>query len=120
MLEESISFVRSILSAPQFVLAEHFFKPCYYDPFLNNSLHGSLHQHPWSVAVDITIVVILHCTVNKRTECEPSQFLCVFCARFESVCQLLTGITVPHFFGFPSPSNKAGWAFTVNCSGINN
>ena len=31
--------------------------------------------------------------------------------------------SVPHFFcplPSPSPSNKAGWAFTVNCSGIIN
>ena len=46
---------------------------------------------------------------------------CVLCARFESVYQLKTGLTVPHFLAHPlpsSPSNKAGWAFTVNCSGI--
>ena len=25
---------------------------------------------------------------------------------------------MPHFLAHPSPSNKAGWTFTVNCSGI--
>ena len=46
-----------------------------------------------------------------------------FCVWFECVCQLKTGIIVPPFLA-PSPPpltppNKAGWAFTVNCSGIN-
>ena len=77
----------------------------------------------------------------KRTECEPSQFgssreqssrdkgsssvfrKCMSTVNwnmFRMCMSIVDWNSSPPFLAPPLPSNKAGWAFTENCSGIIN